>query len=93
MVYKYDSENVSCVETPKIMKVKEKLSSQNIQVCQDDNILNKLISYSEIEALVFKAKIILKVPDNLNREFIVKCFLNDQSFSVAEQKIQTAGKL
>lgn len=75
------------------MKVKEKLSSQNIQVYQDDNILNKLISYSEIEALVFKAKIILKVPDNLNREFIVKCFLSDQNFSVAEQKIQTAGKL
>lgn len=54
--------------------------------------MNKLLSNSKMEALVFKAKIIIKEPNNLNQEFIVKCFLNDQSFSVSEMKIQSAGK-
>lgn len=61
-------------------------------MCNDDNTLNKLVSRSEMEALVFKANILLKEPDNPNREFILKCFLSDQSFSVSEINSQTAGK-
>lgn len=91
--YYCDSLDTSAtVDTPKVIEKKEISSVENIPVCHDDNILNKLLSQSEIEALVFKAKIVLKEPDNLNREFIVKCFLSDQSFSVSETKIQTAGE-
>lgn len=68
------------------------LNTKNVPVCHDDNILNTLVSRSEIEALVFKAKNVLQNPDNLNREFIAKCFLSDQSFSISEMNVETAGK-
>jgi len=83
----------SNIDTPKVIEEKEKLNVETIPVCHDENILNKLLSHSKIEALVFKAKIVPKEPNNLNREFIVKCFLSDQSFSVSEMNVQTAGKL
>lgn len=60
-------------------------------MCNDDDILNTLVSRSEIEALVFKAKIVLQNPDNFNRQFIAKCFLSDQSFSISEINVETAG--
>jgi len=82
----------SITNTPKVIEEKSNVHTQTIPVCQDENILNKLLSHSKIEALVFKAKILPKEPNNLNREFIVKCFLSDQSFSVSEMKIQNAGK-
>lgn len=82
------------IDTPKVIEDKEKstFGSQTIPVCHDENVLNKLLSHSTMEALVFKANILPKEPNNLNREFIVKCFLSDQSFSVSEMKIQTAGQ-
>lgn len=86
-------ENFPSIDPPKDIKEKEKSSIQNVPVCDDENILNNLHNHSEIEALVFKAKIILKEPDSLNREFVVKYFLNDQSFSVSEMKIQMAGNI
>ncbi|VVC33906.1 Uncharacterised domain DM10,Domain of unknown function DUF1126 [Cinara cedri] len=87
-------DNVPSIDIPKDNEDKEKFNMKNnIPVCRDENVLNKLLRHSTIEALVFKAKITLKEPDNLNREFIVKCFVSDQSFSVSETKIQTAGAL
>ncbi|XP_050054514.1 EF-hand domain-containing family member C2-like [Aphis gossypii] len=83
----------SITNTPKVIEEKSNVQTQTIPVCQDENILNKLLSHSKIEALVFKAKILPKEPNNLNREFIVKCFLSDQSFSVSEMKIQNAGAI
>ncbi|XP_025206632.1 EF-hand domain-containing family member C2-like [Melanaphis sacchari] len=83
----------SIIETPKVVEEKEKENVQTIPVCHDENILNKLLNHSKIEALVFKANILPKEPNNLNQEFIVKCFLNDQSLSVSEMKIQTAGAI
>lgn len=77
-------------DTPKVIEENEKSIIENISVCHDENILNKLLNCSNIETLVFKAKIV-KEPNNLNREFILKCFLSDQSFSVSETNIQTAG--
>jgi len=74
------------------VKEEDRSSTHDVSVCNYDNILNKLVSRSEIEALVFKAKILLKESDNLNREFILKCFLSDQSFSVSEINSKTAGK-
>jgi len=82
----------SNIDTPKVIKEKEKFTSQTIPVCHDENVLNKLLNYSNMEALVFKAKILPKEPNKLNREFIVKYFLSDQSFSVSEMNIQTAGQ-
>lgn len=70
---------------------KEKSNIENVPVCRDENILNKLLNQSNMEALVFKAKFLIKESNNFNREFILKCFLSDQSFSVSETNIQTAG--
>lgn len=82
----------STFDTPKVKEEKEKLTVQAIPVCHDENVLNKLLSHSTMEALVFKAKIVPKEPNNLDREFIVKCFPSDQSFSVSEMNVQTAGE-
>lgn len=83
----------SAIDTPKVIEEKEKSTVQTTPVCHDENVLNTLLSHSTMEALVFKAKILPKEPNNLHREFIVKCFLSDQSFSVSEMNIQTAGEL
>ncbi|XP_060867851.1 EF-hand domain-containing family member C2-like [Metopolophium dirhodum] len=83
----------SAIDSPKVIEEKERSTVQTIPVCHDENVLNKLLSHSTMEALVFKAKILPKEPNNLNREFIVKCFLSDQSFSVSEMNIQTAGAI
>lgn len=85
-------DNLPSIDVSQLMTKEEDKSNgtHNVPVCNNDNILNKLVSRSELEALVFKAKV--KQPDNLNREFILKCFLNDQSISVFEINTQTAGK-
>jgi len=92
MYYYCNLDNIpSEIDSPKVIEEKEKSTAQTIPVCHDENGLNKLLSHSTMEALVFKAKILPKEPNSLNREFIVKCFLSDQSFSVSEMNIQTAG--
>lgn len=85
-----DLGNFQSIEAPIMHEKDEKSSVKNIPMESDKNIFNKLLSHSEMEALVFKAKIVLKEPENFNREFIVKYFLRDQSFSVSETKNLTA---
>lgn len=93
-MYTENLDNFPTIDVPKTIKDKDDSSdTKNVPVCNDDNILNTLVSRSEIEALVFKAKIVLQNPDNFNREFIAKCFLSDQSFSISEMNVETAGKL
>jgi len=80
------------IDTPKITEENEKSNIQEVPVCNDENIINKLLSQSKIEAFVFKAEIVLENPDYLDREFIVKYFPSEQSVSVSEMKIKTAGR-
>lgn len=66
--------------------------SNDVPVCRDNNMSDKLFDdNAKIQSLVFKAKIAHNESDRSNREFVVKCFLSDQSFSVSETKVQTAG--
>lgn len=67
--------------------------TNDIPVCCDDNLSDKLLGdNSKIESLVFKAKIAHDELDSSSREFVVKYFLSDQSFSVSETNVQTAGR-
>lgn len=96
LIYYYcnlDNFPSAIIDTPKVIEEKEKSTVQTTPVCHDENVLNTLLSHSTMEALVFKAKILPNEPNNLHREFIVKCSLSDQSFSVSEMNIQTAGEL
>jgi len=93
IVYGYNSDNTPSVDAPNVTEEKDEPNVRDKPTRTDDDVLNKLLKRSNVEALVFKAKIVVEEPDGLNREFVVKCFLSDQSFSVSETNVRTAGKL
>ncbi|XP_050432576.1 EF-hand domain-containing family member C2-like [Adelges cooleyi] len=85
----------SPVCTPRETEEVENATTKKLSVQRDDNrILSKLQNdgNNSIESLVFKAKMLSNEPDDEIRDFVVKCQLNDQSFTVFEVKGKRAGK-